>query len=283
MDSHTIDWTMTNEHGLDLIGNTDVPDTEAKACLVLVHGFKGYKDYGFIPVLAKELAESGILVHRFNLSCSGMTNEIETFARTDLFALDTWTKQVEDVRCVLRGIENGVLIGKDLPMFLCGHSRGGATVLMVAGREGRPHLSGVITINAVDACGRLSDDQHQEMINNGFLITESARTNQSLRINSTWLQEQLDDPANHDVLGLCKDIKCPALVFHGTADDAVDYSCGERIGDTIGCGVKAIEGGNHVLNMANPAPADGQMSPQLQEVATNITSFVIANHTKTPI
>ena len=78
MPSTFSDWTLTNDRGLELLGNTHTPSTAPVACVVLLHGFLGYKDYGFLPVLADRLCARGILVHRFNFSCSGMTSSTDT-------------------------------------------------------------------------------------------------------------------------------------------------------------------------------------------------------------
>ncbi|MBL4809008.1 MAG: alpha/beta hydrolase [Phycisphaerales bacterium] len=281
---HTTDWTLTNNQGLDIIGNTDHPADDSVgdsatplATLVLLHGFKGYKDYGFIPVLAKELAKAGVLVHRFNFSCSGMTNKLDTFARPDLFALDTWNRQVEDVGCVFDAIESGEILGKEMPMFLCGHSRGGGTALLASGRQTSPKLAGVVTINSVASCNSLSDEMQREMLDNGFIKSASARTGQELRIGAAWLQEQIDDPVGHDVLGLCRNIDCSKIILHGSDDQAVDIGAGEAIAGAVGAELQVIVGGNHVLNMANPALVDAEISPQLGEVIGLLQNFVIAN------
>lgn len=281
--THTADWNLTNDHNLEILGNTDHPGTDPTACLVLLHGFKGYKDYGFIPVLAKALASAGILVHRFNSSTSGMTNDIDTFARPDLFALDTWNRQIEDVQCVMDAIQTGAIVGAGLPLFLAGHSRGGATTILTAGRNPSLNLSGIITINAVDRCCGLDEQTKQQLLNTGSMTTPSARTGQQLPINATWLQDQLDSPDTHDVLALCTTINAPALIMQGTDDPGVDIPTGQRIADAIGTDLHPIQGANHVLNMPNPAPLHGDMSPQLRDVCEQTCKFVIANRAKTPI
>jgi len=283
MTQHTSDWSLSNSRGLEILGNTDHPEGDPIACLVLVHGFKGYKDYGFIPVLGRELAKAGVMVHRLNLSCSGMTNELETFARADLFALDTWNRQVEDVGCVFDAIGRGEISGKGLPAFLCGHSRGGATALLASGRESRPKLCGVATINSVASCNSLSDEMQRAMLDEGFITSASARTGQELRIDAGWLREQIDDPGAHDVLDLCTSIDCPIIIMHGTDDQAVDIGAGEAIAGAVGAELNMITGANHVLNTANPARIDDNLSPQLGEVIGLIQSFVIANRERTPI
>tara|TARA_R110000868_G_scaffold241497_1_gene496221 strand:- start:220854 stop:221714 length:861 start_codon:yes stop_codon:yes gene_type:complete len=279
----TSDWTITNPRNLDIIGNTEHPSTTPTATLLLLHGFKGYKDYGFIPVLAQHLSRAGILVHRFNFSCSGMTNDIESFARPDLFALDTWTRQVEDTRCVIDAINDGTLEGANLPMFIAGHSRGGATTLLAAARSTQPTFAGVITINAVDRCCGLSDEAQHTLLNDGYITTPSARTGQELRINASWLQEQLDDPDAHNILNLSAHLNPPALIMQGTDDQAIDPRAGQRIANALSSVLLPIKGANHVLNTANPAPHGGSISPQLDFVRTQIESFVNTNSTKTPI
>ncbi len=283
MSTRTTDWVLNNARGLEILGNSDHPEAEPIACLVLVHGFKGYKDYGFIPVLGGLLAEAGVLVHRVNLSCSGMTNDISTFARPDLFALDTWNRQVEDIGCVFDAVDDGRVEGRGLPMFLCGHSRGGGSTLLYSGRNHDAKLNGIVTINGVASCNTLSQELQDELLDAGFITTESARTGQQLRIDAAWLQEQIDDPAGHDILGLCTSVDCPALVLHGDADQAVDIGAGEAIAGALSADLKIIAGGNHVLNMSNPARVGAEISPQLGDVVGYITSFVIANRDRTPI
>ncbi len=276
---HTVtSWAITNDHNLDILGNTHTPHAPHLppiACALLMHGFKGYKDYGFIPVLASMLADAGVLVHRFNFSTSGMTNDTETFARPDLFALDTWTRQVDDVRCLRQAIKDGTLTGGQLPTYLIGHSRGGATAILAAGRHGDElDLAGVATINAVDTCSRLSDEEQRAFLDRGYTITESARTKQQLRINAAWLQEQLDDPASHDVLALCARITPPILVMHGDDDQAVPIQSGYNIAKIAHQNLCVIAGSNHVLNTPNPADPSVEPSSQLKFAFTNIKKFL---------
>ncbi|MBL4869437.1 MAG: alpha/beta fold hydrolase [Robiginitomaculum sp.] len=271
-------FTLQNTRGLELLGDTHSPNDPPKACVILMHGFKGYKDYGFLPVLAHDLCQEGLFVHRFNSSTSGMTNEIETFARPDLFELDTWTRQVEDIERVVQAVRDGEIAGKGLPIFIIGHSRGGASALLAAGRHGDAlKLAGVITINAVDCCSRMPEDEQEAMLARGYTMTQSARTNQDLRINSTWLSEQLDNPDAHDVILQAAKIACPVCVIHGDDDQAVDLSAGKAIAQACKTDLNTLEKGNHVLNMPNPSELDTKRSVQLLKTTGIIVRF-IAKH-----
>jgi len=209
-----------------------------------------------------------------------MTNEIETFARPELFELDTWNRQVEDMRCVIDAITNNKLIGNGLPLFLIGHSRGGGTALLTAGRHhDELSLSGVITINGVNTCCSMEQSRQDEMIENGYLISESARTKQALRISSDWLNEQLENPDEHDILTLAKQIKSAVCVIQGADDQVVKSDVGIAIANACSTSCHLIPGGNHVLNMRNPSDIASDRSQQLLMVLEIITRF-ISEHTR---
>lgn len=268
-------FTLKNSHNLDLLGDTHFPTDPPTACVIVLHGLKGYKDYGFIPILSHDLCDAGMLVHRFNTSTSGMTNETDRFAREDLFSLDTWNRQVEDIVRVVQAIGNDELEGNGLPIFIIGHSRGGASALLATGRHGSElNLAGVITINAIDRCLRMTKTDQDDLLDRGYIITPSARTKQDLRIKSTWLSEQLDDPDGHDVLLQASKIACPVCVIHGEQDEAVDLSAGRAIANACNTDVKVLDSGNHVLNMPNPSSIEMDRSPQLVETTTSITRFI---------
>ncbi len=270
------DWTITGSEGLPILGDTDSPGSGARCAVLLVHGFKGYKDYGMFPVIGRALADAGIICHRFNLAHSGMTDRVETFERPDLFERDTWAFQVEDVAAVAGAVREGKIAGRGLPLVLVGHSRGGVTALLAAAwrADEIDNLAGVVTINAPGTCCSLSQDQKQELLRAGTLDSPSGRTGQTLRVGRAWLQDQLDEPARHDVPAAAARVPAPLLVMHGDADTTVDPGASATI---VGAARSArrvlIEGGDHVLNTPNPARPGGDRSPQLDRTIGEIAAF----------
>ena len=273
------DWSIPGSDGEAIIGNTHVPREEPAGVVVIAHGFKGYKDYGMFPRIAEELASAGFIAHRFNLSHSGMTNNVETFERPDLFEKDTWNKQVFDLETVVASVASGSLEGRGLPYVLFGHSRGGASVLLAAGRwagdSSRQQPAGVIAASSPSSCMSLNAEQMKELEAKGFIVSPSARTGQALRIGKLALTEQQADPAGHDVLASAARITCPALVVHGEKDPTVPAACAHQLGAAIGdrAQVKIIEGADHVFNTPNPMPPDAKPSPQLQALLDAIVAF----------
>ena len=266
---NTTNWQVEGSCGEMIHGTTDEPDGLLSDVVLIGHGFKGYKDYGMFPWLAKQMASLGHIVHRFNFSHSGMLADDGPFERPDLFEKDTWNKQVNDLSIL---VEKFSIDGK--PMFVLGHSRGGAACLLAAGR-GRIDVDGVISLSAPSTCNPMPVEVQQELMSNGFIDSESFRTKQMLRVGKCFLQEQLDEPEAHDVLALVANIDAPVLLIHGEDDPTVSVDSAEAILSQLQNGkLVRIEGGDHVFNTSNPFPLDGQPSQQLAEVWTTIRGFL---------
>lgn len=272
-------WCIPGSEGLDLLGDTDVPEQSPRACVVLLHGFLGYKDYGFIPVLGSHLASRGVVVHRFNFAHSGMTNHIERFERTDLFERQTWNAQVRDTMCVCEAIGEGRLPGAGLPLVVAGHSRGGVTAILCAGRHREQlGLAGVVTLAAPAQCCELSDREQEDWLASGVRTVRSARTGQEMPIASAWLEQQLADPGAHDVLLQARRVGVPMLVVHGTADETVPAGAAGAIARAAGerARVCLIPAGNHVFGMPNPPDRAKSLSTAFVGAAEAIEGFVSA-------
>ncbi len=275
------DWSIPGADGEPIIGNTHRPGGGARGVVIVAHGFKGYKDYGMFPRIAQTMADEGFVAHRFNFSHSGMTDEIDRFARPDLFERDTWNKQVFDLRGVIAAVTAGKLAGQGLPYVLFGHSRGGAAALLFGGRHGAggergvPAPAGVVSASAPSGLDVLAEDQRQLLLEQGWLESPSSRTGQALRIGREFLLEQLRDPAGHDLLRLAARIACPVLIVHGRADVTVPDACALQLAAAMGerATLRLVEGADHVYNTPNPLPEGAPSSPQFRELVSSLAGF----------
>ena len=257
-----MDWTLEGADGELIYGNTHKAMTdEPIGVLILCHGFKGYKDYGFFPRLAMEGAESGFIVHRFNFSHSGMTSKIETFERADLFEQDTWGKQIDDLKTVIGAVSCGELMGEGLPVVVFGHSRGGVTATLGVsemmndgGCDARESICGLVTGAMPSYACFLGDDALEEMRRNGRLLSPSGRTGEDLYVGLDWLEELEDDPKRFDPVRAMRKIHCPVCILHGTEDQTVPMKCAHELAD--GAGERAmrviIPKADHVFGSPNP-------------------------------
>ena len=289
----TIAWSIAGFDGEAIVGATDSPPSGVtpRGVIFITHGFKGYKDYGMFPAIARACAQAGLTAHRFNFSHSGMTNEIATFARPDLFERDTWNKQVFDLRAVIEWWHNGAAgderfrgpdagSARQLPYVIFGHSRGGVTALLTAGRlandQSFPQPAGVITAAAPASCNPFSRQEEELLLKEGYLESPSSRTGQPLRIGKAFLQEQLDEPAGHDLLSQVAKIRCPILLVHGEDDQTVPAACAAAIaGASANARVELIVRADHVFNTPNPMAADAKPFPQLARLIEASNAFAL--------
>jgi len=262
-----------------IYGDTHLPDGDALGIFVICHGFKGYKDYGFMPWLAARAVQRGFIVHRFNFSHSGMTNRIEIFERPDLFERDTWGKQIYDLHQVASAVRQQQLPGGELPMIWFGHSRGGVTAVLAANRAMQmyPGLMPVAIIVAAAPARSCSLDENARHLlrKNGYLDSPSSRTKQTLRVGRAWLAEQEADPQAFDPLLAAAHLSCPLLIVHGSMDATVPVEAAHAYARAAAnrAELHIITNGNHVFNGRNPMPADQPPADQLVQMADVTLAF----------
>lgn len=93
--------------------------------MVICHGFKGFKDWGFFPHLAERLARAGFTAVSFNFSGSGVGEDGETFV----------ARALRDLDIVLGALNRGDLGPKPTVDGLYGHGLGGAVAVLRATRD----------------------------------------------------------------------------------------------------------------------------------------------------
>ena len=281
----TTEWTLPGSDGQPILGNTHTPENAPPVgVLIISHGFKGYKDYGFFPHLAAAAADAGLIAHRYNFSHSGMTNNTDTFERPDLFEADTWGKQVHDLLEVNEAVADGRLTGAGLPVTWFGHSRGGISTILAAARlfdERSPHRpAAVVPVATPHAAVAGFDEQTRQLIRRqGYVESPSSRTNQALRVGAGWLEEIEQAPEAFDPAIAIARIACPILLVHGQADPTVPPTSAETLAKSTGgrARVKLIENAGHTFNCPNPLPPGDAPPPETQTMVRLVCDFALAS------
>ena len=275
----TTDWSIPGSEGEAILGNTHLParNIHVRGSLLICHGFKGYKDYGFFPALADAAAQRGFIAHRFNFSHSGMTNRIETFERPDLFEADTFGKQIFDLQTVAAAVHRGEIPGAraGLPQAWFGHSRGGMAVLMTAARPGSPAPRRVIAAAAPHTAWYLSVDQARMLRAQGYLESPSARTGQALRIGTAFLDELESDRDAYEPMKAIGQITCPILLVHGEADQTVPVESARLLEKAAGgrAELNVIADAGHTFEAPNPLPIGQPLPPATRQMIDAVVGF----------
>ena len=80
-----------------------------RPAVVICHGFKGFRDWGFFPVTADRLAHAGFAAVSFNFSGSGVGEPGDTFNEPVRFQHATYTNGLRDLAAVLAVLRSGAL------------------------------------------------------------------------------------------------------------------------------------------------------------------------------
>ena len=260
----TFDLHVTHPEGRrELFCDITSPVASARGTLVIAHGFKGYKDYGMFPHLAWKAALHGWAAVRFNFAHSGMTRFDSTFERPDLFALDTWNRQVVDLEQLVAAIRAGAFADcpPEGPVVLFGHSRGGLASILAAGRG--LAVDAVLSASAPREPLRLSSEDRARLRAEGACPVESSRTGQTLSIGEQFLEEVEQDPESHDPCVMADRMTVPLIIVHGDSDQTVSCDDARALAQASGREPVLVPGGTHVFNVPNPFDAEGAASPQL--------------------
>jgi pimeloyl-ACP methyl ester carboxylesterase len=253
---------------------------EPLGTLIICHGFKGFKDWGFFPHAAQTLA-SDLNVITFNFSHNGVGEDLTQFTELEKFAKNTYSRELEDLHTLVTAVKNTSLpLNGDVkqiaePLFLLGHSRGGGVSLIYA-FDHPESIAGVISWNGITNVDLFSDEQKKEMRETGRSYVVNARTGQQLPLD----KEILDDiEANHDrfnIIERAKTATVPIILIQGTEDHQRLLVGSERL-------VQAnphirwvkIDGGNHTFNAVHPfAGETKQLSEALRHTQEAIRAML---------
>ena len=233
--------------GLPIRGDIHAP-RDARALVLIVHGFKGFKEWGFFPYLAETLCAERLAAVRFNLSRSGIGENPDTFDRLDLFRDDTYSTQIDDVLAVARHIQPKF---RGLPTFTLGHSRGGGVALLAAAKI--KDLTGVITWSSIARADRWDEATKQKWRADGTLDVVNQRTKQVMPMSTAILDDFEKHKRRLDILDATKKLKVPLLVIHGGNDESVPAEESKEIAAAArDASLMIISGASHTYNAIHP-------------------------------
>lgn len=230
--------------------------------VVLVHGFKGFKDWGFMPYLAEQICNAGFTAVRFNTSRNGVGEGGERFEDLERFAENTIAQELDDIRSVLTEIsENTTGLFDDVypeAIGLLGHSRGGATAILSA--VGDPRVLTVVGWAAVAHFDRFGD-REEEWAREGRIAITNARTGQEMPLNRSILDDIRQNAERYDIPRAASRLDAPLLLVHAQDDETVSIEEAERIyaqSDQMVSSLYRLAEGGHAFGASHPFSGSAQ-------------------------
>lgn len=253
---HTIKLSLYGEH---ILGEAP--------CILYLHGFKGFKDWGFVPYAGRYFAQAGFSFLCFNFSHNGIGAQPDVFTEFDKFQHNTYSLEMEESLEIIHLVSRTNFLGRDLnhPLGLLGHSRGGGIALLAA--QQAAEVSAVATWAAVSTIDRVSKKDREVWRKQGFREVVNSRTGQVFRMGMDMLEdiEKYSKTRLH-ILDASRQLNKPLLLLHGEADESVPYFEAEQINiyaDPGNTQFRLIPHAGHTFGARHPFEAS---TPQLDLV-----------------
>lgn len=224
-----------------------------RPAVVLVHGFKGFKDWGLWPSFAERIARAGFSAVSFNLSGSGVDDSGE-FVFPERFGHNTFSAELQDLSRVVDALVAGELgVAAAGPIGLFGHSRGGGIAVLHTADD--PRVRALVTWAAIATVDRWPSERRAAWRSSGTIPVTNARTGQVIPL----YPDVLDDVEAHsqalNIEAAARRIAVPWLIVHGTDDEAVALIEGERLaaaGPAATTRFVAVPHAGHTFGAAHP-------------------------------
>lgn len=248
-----------------------------RPAVVVMHGFKGFKDWGMFPALAERLARAGFTAVSFNVSGSGV-DDLGDFTLPDNFGRNTYSAELADLITVIDATRRGAPLDLAPPttLGLMGHSRGGGMAVLATAKD--PGIAALVTWAPIGSVDRWSDQAKASWRKRGYVNIQNARTGQVIPLKT----DVLDDIAQNwsgalDIAGAAKAVAAPWLIVHGEKDESVDVEDGRmlaRASTPGGTRLLVIPGAGHTFGATHPL----KERPPAMELAIEETVRFFGHH-----
>ncbi len=214
----------------DFTYDSDGPN---QALVLFIHGFKGFKDWGHFPLIARTFAEFGYPFLKFNFSHNGTSINNPTELVDELaFGNNNISKEIEDTSLILDFISNKKLLEQlsltTLPIVLIGHSRGGGVSVITASEDNR--VKALITLASLSKYGNFfGEKRYAEWKKTGVMYVLNSRTGQQLPMYWQYMEDLEIHAEKVNIIQKAKNLTIPWLIVHGTDDESVPVSHAERL------------------------------------------------------
>jgi pimeloyl-ACP methyl ester carboxylesterase len=218
-----ISFDFTNKFGFLIKGCIRFKDNNnLKPAVIFLHGFKSFKNWGFIPYTCEQLAERNYISISFDYSLNGILDEEKPWFDPELFSKQTISSHVTD----FEDITNLIVSHSDFlknsldywngEIFTIGHSMGGA--ISVLGSQLSHKTDKIVLWASVSRLDRNTNRQKEIWKQQGFTDVKISITGQVLPLNYTYIIDKEENFTGKSIIECTRQIEAPVLILQAEHD-----------------------------------------------------------------
>ncbi|HYF03272.1 MAG TPA: alpha/beta hydrolase, partial [Patescibacteria group bacterium] len=251
-------------------------DGVLKPAVIVLHGFKGFKDWGFFPFVSEQFALKNAIAVNFNFSLNGVNVGEKDMSNNETFSRNTISREVSEALEIIQAFKRGELAPYSEcfktwsgEIFLMGHSRGGGVAILTAARC--EDIIKLVLWNSVSTFDRYTERQKKAWREAGYIEMENARTKQMFTMKVSYLDEIEQHAEELDVVKNFALLRMPVKIIHGEQDVTVNVREAHKLATANQASVlKIIPKTGHTFGAVHPFEGAG---PTLLEAIRETCDF----------
>ncbi|CAN5344735.1 hypothetical protein BH20GEM2_BH20GEM2_09680 [soil metagenome] len=251
---HLAHWEIRQAGDLPIRGDLRYRvESEPRSAVVICHGFKGFRQWGFFPPLARALARRGHAVITFDFTRNGLGDDGVDFSALELFAENTHSRNVAEIHAVLDAVAGGGLLPRRPEAIgLFGHSRGGGEAVLATADDER--VDALVTWAAIATVNRWPEETLARWRRGETVPIANSRTRQQMPMAPSYLEDIERHRERLDLAAAAARVRVAWLIVHGERDESVASDEARTLFAAAGPQTKLllVESGDHTFGARHP-------------------------------
>ena len=258
-------------HGdLHYAGHTSCP------ILLIIHGFRGSKNWGFFPTIAEELAQNGSIVISWNMSLNGYSDNAQYIDQPENFARNTITQEMVDTQSIIDSIlQDDRIISGDIrshwngDIHVLGHSRGGGIGILISAEN--PSIKKLALWNTISRFGRFTERQKKLWSETGTFPIDETEDGKVIAMNYTYISDLEFHSDEYSPLRAITEVSADILIVHAEQDMTVPIREAHALQEkSHSAHMHSIPQAGHIFGCTHPFT---EMTSSLRDAIDTTTAF----------
>ena len=210
-------------HDAVIHGDIRMPDEGKAPVVLIIHGFRGSKDWGFFPYIAQQFAKNGIIAISWNMSLNGYSHNASHIDKPNDFAKNTITQELLDTYSILNALQDAsselyslIATRWNGNMMMIGHSRGAGIAILTA--EQFPSIQKLALWNPISRFGRFTERQKRIWKETGIFQVDETKSGIPVMMNYSYIEDLELHGEEYSLLRSIEALSCEVLIVHAEQD-----------------------------------------------------------------